>query len=92
VKTATDIRKGGGGGGGSGSGASVKQSKKKGDKGTFSLSDDDFAPLSTSSGGKAVNNNSTSTWGQKIVDEPSSIAVDEMAEEFPVVSAEEVVS
>jgi len=92
VKTATDIRKGGGGSGGSGSGASVKQSKKKGDKGTFSLSDDDFAPLSTSSGGKAVNNNSTSTWGQKIVDEPSSIAVDEMAEEFPVVSAEEVVS
>lgn len=101
VKTATDIRKANAkkgvvdstssGGGGSGSGASVKQSKKKGDKGTFSLSEDDFAPLSTSSGGKAVNN-STSTWGQKIVDEPSSIAVDEMVEEFPVVSAEEVVS
>jgi len=94
VLTATDIRKANAKAAvvsNTAGGVAVKSQKKKGEK-AFSLSEDDFVPLSTSSGGKGTVNNST--WGQKVVDEPSSIAVDEMVEEFPVVSSgtEEVVS
>lgn len=95
VLTATDIRKANAkiGSNSSAEGSSKSPQKKVGKGGgAFSLSEDDFAPLSSSgsAGRSAVNN----TWGQKVPDEPTSIAVDEMVEEFPVVSAaaEEVAS
>lgn len=93
VQTATDIRK-------ANAKAATKASKlTKGEsggsdtshgkgKGAFSFTEDDFAPLAGGSGRVSVNN----TWGQKVSDEPTSIAVNEMAEEFPAVVKEEVAS
>jgi len=92
VLTATDIRK-------ANAAASKKSKSSKGaprasevphgkGKGAFSFAEDDFAPLAGGSGRVSVNN----TWGQKVSDEPTSIAVDEMGEEFPAVAKLEISS
>lgn len=93
VLTATDIRKANAAAANKASKSSKgapgasNSSKGKG-KGAFSFTEDDFAPLAGGSGRVSVNN----TWGQKVPDEPTSIAVSEMAEEFPAVAKQEVSS
>jgi len=85
VQTATDIRKANAKAATKVAKSGASGSTQGKSKGAFSLTDDDFAPLSTGAGQVAVNN----TWGQKILDAPSSIAV-EAVEEFPAVGSENV--
>jgi len=84
VLTATDIRKATAKAATKVAKSSASGSTQGKSKGAFSLTDDDFAPLSVGAGPVSVNN----TWGQKILDAPSSIAV-EATEEFPAVGSEQ---